>query len=49
MLFAQIATGGRGYGVWTPALVGLTAAVLGFCIVLVARGGYHQVSAQAGA
>jgi SSS family solute:Na+ symporter len=49
MLFVQIATGGRGYGAWTPALIGLTAAIIGFCIVLVARGGYRQVSAQAGA
>jgi SSS family solute:Na+ symporter len=49
MLVVQLSTGGRGYGMWTPALIGLLAAIAGFCVVLVARGGYHQVSAQAGA
>jgi SSS family solute:Na+ symporter len=48
MLFAQIASGGRGYGMWTPALIGLTAAIVGFCLVLVARGGHRQISARAG-
>jgi hypothetical protein len=33
---------------WTPALVGIMAATAGFCFVLVARGGYGQVSAEAG-
>ena len=45
MLFAQIATGGRGYGMWTPALIGLIAAIAGFGIVLAA--GRRQVSARA--
>jgi SSS family solute:Na+ symporter len=49
MLAVQLSTAGRGYGMWTPALIGLLAAVAGFCIVLAARGGYRQVSAQAGA
>jgi SSS family solute:Na+ symporter len=48
MLFAQITTGGRGYGVWTPALVGLIAAIAGFGMVLAARGGSRQVSVPAG-
>jgi SSS family solute:Na+ symporter len=37
MLFAHIATGGRGYGHLTPAIVGLIAAVTGFLVVMVAR------------
>jgi SSS family solute:Na+ symporter len=49
MLTVQIATGGRGYGMWTPALIGLTAAIGGFCLVLAGRGGFRQISAQAGA
>jgi solute:Na+ symporter, SSS family len=48
MLFAQIATGGRGYGMWTPALIGLIAAIAGFGIALAAGGGRHPVSARAG-
>jgi SSS family solute:Na+ symporter len=42
MLFAQIATAGRGYGMWTPALIGLIAAIVGFGIVLAAGGGRPQ-------
>lgn len=48
MMTVQIATGGRGYGMWTPALIGLTAAIAGFCVVLAARGGHRQIPAQAG-
>jgi SSS family solute:Na+ symporter len=39
MVFAHIATGGRGYGQLTPAMIGLMAAVTGFLVVLVAREG----------
>jgi len=30
----QISTGGKGFGMWTPALVGLMAAVAGFVVML---------------
>jgi SSS family solute:Na+ symporter len=39
MLFAHIATAGRGYGHLTPAIIGLAAAVIAFALVLVARSG----------
>ena len=48
MLATQIATAGRGYGLWTPALIGLMAAIAGFGIVLAARGG-RRLSVEAGA
>jgi hypothetical protein len=38
MLFVHIMTGGRGYGHLTPAIIGLMAAVIGFLVVLAARG-----------
>jgi solute:Na+ symporter, SSS family len=38
MLFVHIVTGGRGYGHLTPAIIGLMAAVIGFLVVLAARG-----------
>jgi SSS family solute:Na+ symporter len=47
MLIVQIATGGRGYGSWTPAMIGLTAAVGGFCVVLAWQGGYRHTQAPA--
>jgi SSS family solute:Na+ symporter len=37
MLVVQAATGGRGWGALTPALVGLVAAIAGFLIVFVMR------------
>ena len=37
MLFAQLTTAGRGYGILTPALVGFIAATLAFFLVLAAR------------
>jgi hypothetical protein len=39
MLFAHLATAGRGYGHITPAIVGLAAAVIAFALVLAARSG----------
>jgi SSS family solute:Na+ symporter len=37
MLAVQLATGGRGWGVLTPALVGLAAAIAAFLVVLVSE------------
>ena len=37
MLFVQFTTGGKGYGRFTPALIGFSAAVVGFSVVLAAR------------
>jgi SSS family solute:Na+ symporter len=34
VLSVQLSTGGRGYGRWTPALIGLMAAVAGFVVML---------------
>jgi SSS family solute:Na+ symporter len=34
VLWVQFSTGGRGFGMWTPALVGLTAAIVGFALML---------------
>jgi SSS family solute:Na+ symporter len=34
VLAVQISTGGKGFGMWTPALVGLLAAVGGFVVML---------------
>jgi SSS family solute:Na+ symporter len=34
VLAVQISTGGKGFGIWTPALVGLMAAVAGFVVML---------------
>ncbi|MGE5243645.1 MAG: sodium:solute symporter family protein [Betaproteobacteria bacterium] len=42
MLAAQLATGGRGVGQLTPAMIGLAAAAAGFAIVLAARTGKRQ-------
>jgi SSS family solute:Na+ symporter len=39
MLAVHIATGGRGYGVLTPALTGFTAASVAFFVVLALRSG----------
>ena len=41
MLFAQLTTGGRGYGILTPALVGFIAATLAFFLVLGVRRRTH--------
>jgi SSS family solute:Na+ symporter len=35
VLVVQFATGGRGFGMWSPALVGLMAAIAGFGLMLV--------------
>jgi hypothetical protein len=34
VLAVQFVTGGRGFGMWTPALVGLMAAIGGFALML---------------
>jgi SSS family solute:Na+ symporter len=34
VLAVQVSTGGKGFGMWTPALVGLMAAVAGFAVML---------------
>jgi solute:Na+ symporter, SSS family len=34
VLAVQFATGGQGYGMWTPALIGLIAAIAGFVVML---------------
>jgi hypothetical protein len=38
LLAVQLATGGRGYGIFNPNLLGLIAAGVGFVGVMVARG-----------
>jgi SSS family solute:Na+ symporter len=38
VLAVQFATGGRGFGMWTPALVGLMAAITGFGLMLMVGG-----------
>jgi len=35
LLWVQLATGGRGFGLWTPTLVGLVAAAAGFGVALI--------------
>lgn len=39
LLAVHVATGGRGIGLWTPNLIGLLAAAVGFALVLIARRG----------
>ncbi len=34
VLAVQVSTGGKGFGMWTPALLGLVAAVAGFAVML---------------
>jgi SSS family solute:Na+ symporter len=41
LLAAQLATGGRGWAGFTPALLGLLAAITACAVVAVARGKYH--------
>jgi len=41
MLAVQITTGGRGWGVLTPALVGLSAAIAAFIVVTIASTSRH--------
>jgi SSS family solute:Na+ symporter len=38
LLAVHLATNGTGYGMFTPNLIGLTAAAIGFCVVYAARG-----------
>jgi SSS family solute:Na+ symporter len=40
----QLATGGRGYGVFSPALAGLTAGVVACVLVAIGRLAYHRGS-----
>jgi len=44
MLVVEIATGGRGWGVLTPALVGLSAAIAAFVIVSIAFSSQHAAN-----
>ncbi len=37
LLWVHFSTGGRGFGLWTPTLVGLVAAAAGFGVVLATR------------
>ena len=42
LLAVHLQTGGNGFGVWTPALIGLIASGLGFLVVAVARLGFSR-------
>jgi len=42
VLAVQLATGGKGYGMWTPALVGLAAAIAGFTVMLTLGAGRRR-------
>ncbi len=33
LLVVHLTTGGRGFGIWSPTLIGLVAATVGFCLV----------------
>jgi SSS family solute:Na+ symporter len=46
VLTVQFATGGRGYGSWSPALLGIVAAVAGFGLMLLAAPRRLQVPAD---
>ena len=37
LLAVELATDGRGFGLWSPSLIGMGAAAIGFVIVLLAR------------
>jgi hypothetical protein len=37
LLVVHLGTGGKGFGIWTPTLIGIIAAGLAFLLVLVVR------------
>jgi solute:Na+ symporter, SSS family len=43
VLAVHLATGGRGYGPFTPALIGLTAGVVACALVAIGRLAYHRL------
>jgi solute:Na+ symporter, SSS family len=48
LMAVQLATGGRGVGSWTPALLGLIASALGFLIIMVSMVGRAPRMPQGG-
>jgi hypothetical protein len=42
MLATHLATGGRGFGIFSPALVGIASGVLACALVAAGRRAYHR-------
>jgi hypothetical protein len=42
MLATYLATGGRGFGLFSPALVGLATGMVACALVAIGRSAYHR-------